>query len=257
MKSSVIWLLVGLVWCQGVWAQEHAASVKPADALKALQAGNQRFLKGTPEHPRADAARVKETAGAQHPIAVVIGCSDSRVPPEILFDQGVGDLFIVRVAGNVCAAHEIGSTEYATEHLGTPLVVVLGHTSCGAVTAAVAGGEVPDNVRSLLDGIQPAVAAAEHDHPKLKGKALIPAAIEANAWHAAHQLFERSPTIRHLAQEGKVQVVVAMYDVGTGVVRWLGDAPVAAAKDAASAHDAPTPAKPPVRGRRPLFSGRR
>jgi carbonic anhydrase len=256
MKSSAIWLLMGLVWCQGVWAQEHAASMKPADALKALQAGNQRFLKGTPEHPRGDTARVKETAGAQHPIAVVIGCSDSRVPPEILFDQGIGDLFVVRVAGNVCAAHEIGSAEYATEHLGTPLVVVLGHTSCGAVTAAVAGGEVPDNVRSLLDGIRPAVAKAEHEHPELKGKALIPAAAEANAWNAAQRIFELSPTIRHLVKEGKLQVVVAMYDVGSGVVRWLGDAPVAA-QDTARAHDAPAPAAPPARTRRPRFSGRR
>ena len=130
---------------------------------------------------------VKETASGQHPIAVVIGCSDSRVPPEIVFDQGIGDVFVVRVAGNVCDAHEIGSAEYALEHLGVPLLVVLGHTSCGAVTAAVVGGEVPGNVRSLLESIQPAVVKAQHEHPDLRGKDLVAAAIEANVWNSAHK----------------------------------------------------------------------
>jgi carbonic anhydrase len=225
MKPIFVALLVGWVCCQEVLAKERVALVPPAVALKALQDGNQRFQKGTPQHPRAGAARVKETAFGQHPIAAVIGCSDSRVPPEILFDQGIGDVFVVRVAGNVCDAHEVGSAEYAIEHLGVSLVVVLGHSSCGAVTAAVTGGEVPGNVRSLLDSIRPAVVEAQHEHPDLKGKDLVTAVTETNVWNSARKIYELSPAIRHLAKEGRVKVVGGVYDLGSGSVRWLGDAP--------------------------------
>src|SRR5262245_55029979 len=138
-----------------------SAPSAPADPLRRRGDANGRFGRGAPAHWGAVAQRRTELAKAQHPFATVLTCSASRVAPEAVFDRTLGDLFVVRVAGNVSDDHVLGSIEYAAEHLHVPLLVVMGHERCGAVSAAVAGGEVPGHVESLVKSIEPAVAEAK------------------------------------------------------------------------------------------------
>jgi carbonic anhydrase len=138
-------------------------SVAPADAISKLKEGNGRYAGGNLQHPGQTTERRAELANSQYPFAAIVSCSDSRVPPEIVFDQGLGDLFVVRVAGNVIDDHGLGSIEYSVDHLGVRLIVVLGHQSCGAVKAAretiAARSKAPGHIQSLVAAIQPAVEA--------------------------------------------------------------------------------------------------
>lgn len=195
------------------------------EVIAMLKKGNERFAGGNPTYPHEGAARRAEVSPSQHPLATIISCSDSRVPPEILFDEGIGDLFIVRVIGNIGGADETGSAEYGVEHLGTPLLVVLGHTSCGAVTAAVTHAVVRGSIPPLLAHIKPAVRTARQGRPELKGNDLIPEAIHANVFHSIEELFNRSETIRSRVQTGKLKVIGAIYDLKSGRVNWLGTHP--------------------------------
>ena len=205
---------------------QPAGAITPDQALAQLQAGNARFVAGQPTHPNIDAARRSATVkDGQHPSVTVVGCSDSRVPIEQLFDQGVGDVFVVRVAGNVCDTDEVGSIEYGVDHLGTPLLIVLGHTACGAVTAVTTEAVLHGNIPPLVDNIAPAVAAAQKAHPDLHGKDLVPAAIQANVRQSIDDLFKTSPATRKLVADGKLKVVGAVYDLETGKVDWLGAHP--------------------------------
>ncbi|MFQ5443456.1 MAG: carbonic anhydrase, partial [Nitrospinales bacterium] len=131
------------------------------ESLKQLIEGNRRFITGKPLHPNQSLERRKESVSGQSPIAAILGCSDSRVSPEIVFDQGIGDLFVLRVAGNVADDPVLGSLEYAVEHLNVPLIIVLGHSACGAVIAAAQGGEFPGKIGSLTKAIAPAVEKAK------------------------------------------------------------------------------------------------
>ncbi|NOX89613.1 MAG: carbonic anhydrase [Calditrichaeota bacterium] len=131
-----------------------------AEALQKLIEGNRRYLEGRQLHPRQTIDRRRELIGGQQPFAAILGCSDSRVPPELIFDQGLGDLFVVRVAGNIIDDAVLGSVEFAVDKLQTPLVLVLGHTQCGAVEAAVAGGKAKGSVTKIVRAIQPAVEKA-------------------------------------------------------------------------------------------------
>lgn len=202
------------------------SGVKPDEAIQRLKDGNGRFAAGKSSHPNVTAARREETVkGGQHPFACVLACSDSRVPVERLFDQGFGDLFVIRVAGNVANVDEIGSIEYGADHLGAPIVLVLGHTHCGAVTAVATGAEAHGNIATLVENIRPAVASAQKKHPDVHGKDLVPTAIEANVWQSIDDLFKNSPVIRKRVQEGRVKVVGAVYDLATGQVKWLGEHP--------------------------------
>ncbi len=230
MNKSIVSLGLAIVlwWPQGLArAADHAAStVTPDEAIHRLQEGNARYAHGTPTHPREGAERRSETAaGGQHPFVTVLACSDSRVPLEILFDQGVGDIFVIRVAGNVCGPSELGSIEYGVDHTATPLLVVLGHTQCGAVTAAATEADVQGNIKPLVERIAPAVARAQAAHPDLHGQDLVPAAVESNVWLAVEDLFKKSPATRRRAQSGKVKVIGAIYDIKSGQVRWLGEHP--------------------------------
>lgn len=206
-----------------------AAKPGPAQVLDILKHGNERFVSGTATHPRADAARLRQ-AGTEsqndHALATVITCSDSRVPVELVFDQGVMDVFVIRVAGNVVRTDEAGSLEYGMAHVNTPLTVILGHTQCGAVTAVTQaalghGHALERNIAPLVAPIRPAVDRAMRLHPEAHGAEIIHAAIEENVWQATHDLFMRSPTARLYHASGKGRVVGAVYDVSTGVVRWL------------------------------------
>jgi carbonic anhydrase len=184
--------------------------------MKELLDGNTRFVEGKPASKDLGDARRHELAGGQHPKAVVLSCSDSRVPPEHLFDQGLGDLFVVRLAGNVPEPAAIGSVEYAVEHLGVGLVVVLGHHACGAVKAAIAGGKPEGNIGVIVKDIAPAVATARKTGKS--GAALEDAAVHENARRAAAALTEKSPVLKQLAKQGKLEIKVAVYDLETGTL---------------------------------------
>jgi carbonic anhydrase len=196
---------------------EHASAVPAGDALEMLSAGNQRYVSGKLQHPHQSPERRTELANSQVPSAVIIGCADSRTAPELLFDQGLGDLFVIRVAGNVVDDHALGSVEYAAEHLGTKLIVVLGHERCGAIKAARdsvgAKSEAHDHIASLVAAIRPAVDAtigADAD-----------ATCKANV-HAVEQVLKTSePVLREMVDAGQLKVVGAYYDLDTGVVTFL------------------------------------
>ncbi len=209
-------------------AQETKAEDNPAikTALEKLEAGNLRFMNGRSVHPRLDeGVRYNTKTNGQKPFATIMACSDSRVPVEILFDQGIGDLFVIKIAGNVSDVDEIGSIEYGIAHLGTPVMVVMGHTSCGAVTAVTMKDHVHGNIPALVDNIVPAVKKAEAKYNHFKGKDLVPYAIEENVWQSISDLFHFSKDARELVTSGKLAVVGAVYDIETGKVRWLGHHP--------------------------------
>ncbi|MBI4666066.1 MAG: carbonic anhydrase [Nitrospinae bacterium] len=209
---------------QAMASGEAASTMSPDSALKTLKDGNARFVAGKSEHPRADSKRRKETVeGGQHPFAVVLACSDSREAVELIFDQGIGDLFVVRVAGNVSDTDEIGSIEYGAGHLNAPLLVVLGHTKCGAVTAVVKEEKVHGSIPELVDNIVPAVARARAK--KIVGDVLIHEAIKMNVFQSIEDLFKRSGETRELVRSGKLKVVGAVYDLEKGTVDWLGEHP--------------------------------
>lgn len=220
----------------------------PGDAVERLREGNERFVAGTPRHPNTGPERLRQIASeGQHPFATVLTCSDSRVSVTRLFDQGFGDVFVVRVAGNVCAVDEIASIEYSVDHLNTPLVVVLGHTHCGAVTAATEGGPPHGHIASLLAHIRPAVEAARRKHPGVKGADLIPAAIEANVWQAIGDLLHGSRAVRERVAAGRLLVAGAICDLATGRVEWLGEHPEQARllNDAGAPTGQPSPISAP------------
>lgn len=213
-------LAAALLAPHAVTAGDHAAPAGPGpDAvIKQLKAGNARFAAGKATHPDGSVARRKELTKGQHPKAVILGCSDSRVPPELVFDEGLGDLFVVRVAGNVADPVNLGSIEYAAEHLGTSTVVVLGHHSCGAVKAtADAGGKAEGNIGAIVAEIAPAVEQAKGSPGK---EGLVHDASHANARRVAASLTQRSPVLAKLAAEGKLKVVAAVYDLESGVVEF-------------------------------------
>jgi carbonic anhydrase len=175
--------------------------------------GNQRFVNGIPEHPNQTVERRNELIEGQQPFAILLCCSDSRVPPEIIFDQGIGDLFVVRTAGNIADDVALGSIEYAAQLLGVQLIVVLGHQSCGAVTAAAVGGEAPGHIASLVEMIRPAVDLARD-----KPGELLTNAIRVNAKLVAGQLEGSAPILSELVKAGQLKVIAAQYDLDSGIV---------------------------------------
>ncbi len=211
-----------------------ASKPSPDETIQMLKAGNKRFVQGTSRHPNTTTKRLFQ-AGTEnqgdHAYATVITCSDSRVPVERIFDAGIMDVFVIRVAGNVCDTDEIGSIEYGLAHVNTPVLVVLGHTQCGAVTAVThaihgTGHALERNIPPLVDNIEPAVRRAMSQNPQLQGDAIIPNAIIENVWQGVEDLFMESPSSRNLVKSGKAKVVGAVYDVGTGKINWLPDYPV-------------------------------
>jgi carbonic anhydrase len=205
---------------------EVKADVKPAEeqtsefagVLKELSDGNDRFSAGVERRRDVNAERALLTQG-QHPRTIVLGCSDSRVPPEMLFDESLGDLFVVRNAGNVADNISLASIEYAAEHLHASVMVVLGHEKCGAVTAAASGEKMDSaNLQALVDEIAPGLATLR---ARYKGAELVHLGVEANVTATANELIERSPLIRKLVEEGHLTILRAVYDLDSGHVRWL------------------------------------
>jgi carbonic anhydrase len=215
-------VLAALVPVLASASESHSAPAGPSpDAVvKELKDGNARFVAGKSKHPDQTVARRAELAKGQHPKAAILGCADSRVPPELVFDEGLGDLFVVRVAGNVADPIDLGSLEYAVEHLGVGVVVVLGHHSCGAVKATVdASGvlEAQGNIGAILAEIAPAVNQAKATPGK---EGLVDDAVHANAARTAGALVERSPVLKKAVEEKKLKIVTAVYDLASGKVEW-------------------------------------
>lgn len=193
----------------------------PDVTLARLLEGNQRFAEGTPRHTHESLSWRHEIEEGQHPFATILGCADSRVAPELIFDQGLGDLFVVRVAGNVVDADTAGSIEYAIEHLGSPLVLVMGHARCGAVTAALelAYREL-DESEEILTLLRHIVPAVRHVDAGLPVAERVQAGVEANVLNVVREL-SRIPAMRRDIAAGRAQVAGSMYDLHTGRVRLL------------------------------------
>jgi carbonic anhydrase len=191
------------------------------EALARLIAGNDRFVAGTARFPTVQKEVLADLAKGQRPYATIVGCSDSRVPPELLFDAGFGELFIVRIAGNVISPEVMGSIQYAAMHLQTPLFIVLGHKGCGAVQAALAalrdGPVERERITQLLDRITPGLVAVDET---LTAEAQLDAAVEANVRWSMQQLLE-TPEASARAAEGRLKLVGAVYELTTGRVRFL------------------------------------
>ncbi|SCL37235.1 carbonic anhydrase [Micromonospora pallida] len=196
----------------------------PVQALAELQAGNRRFVTGSPLHPNQDAGHRAAVADGQHPFAVVLGCSDSRLAAEIIFDRGLGDLFVVRTAGHVVGAEVLGSVEYAVTVLDTPLVVVLGHDSCGAVQAAReadgTGTTPPGYLGAVVGAVVPSVRRAARE-----GTTDVDRIVDIHIEHTVEVLLEQSVTLNRAVQEGRCAVVGMSYRLAAGGVRVVHSVP--------------------------------
>ncbi len=227
-----------------------AAEVKTArllreTALSLLKEGNSRFAAGRAQHPNLEEIRRHDLAkNGQTPLATILTCSDSRVPTELIFDRGIGDLFVVRVAGNVASDCEMASIEYGVEHLNTPLLIVLGHSQCGAVTAVANSNPLHGHLPTLARQIEPAVAAARlNPMPNL-----LAAAVRANVALTASRIIQGCPDVREAAASGMLTVLGAIYDIDTGVVEWINPLAESQPAPVSSVHPAPavSPAPAPV-----------
>lgn len=185
----------------------------PDEVLARLKEGNARFMADKSEHPLQDEARREALVPGQAPWAIVLSCADSRVVPELAFDTGLGELFVVRVAGNVANTSSLASIEYAVANLGTPVIVVLGHQSCGAVTAALSGKDYGYNLNHLLAHVVPAIAKSESKE--------VDAVVKTNAQLTAEDLVSRSAIVRGAVEAGKLRIVPAYYALEKGEVSFL------------------------------------
>jgi carbonic anhydrase len=187
----------------------------PDQALQLLIEGNQRFVEARRQNPNQDWTRITQVAQSQAPFAAILGCGDSRFPAEILFDRGFGDLFVCRVAGNVATPEEIGSLEFGTLVLGAKVLMVIGHERCGAVKAAIEGGQLPGQIGSLTEAIQPAVESTRNQPGDR-----VDNACKANVILQANRV-KASPVITDLMNQNRLRVVPAYYDLDTGAVTIL------------------------------------
>lgn len=208
----------------GVVTAAQQSALTPDDVLEDLMAGNRRFVSRGGVSDRDLPGQIRATATGQHPKAVVLSCLDSRVVPELLFDQGVGDLFVGRVAGNFVNTDMLGSMEFATQLAGSKLIVVMGHTSCGAVKGAADNAEL-GNLTATLANIRPAVQEVQRRGvvgPQNSGNdAYVQAIAEANVRRTVDEIERRSPVMSGLIERGELKVVGGMYDISTGRVSWF------------------------------------
>jgi carbonic anhydrase len=197
-------------------------TVAPQAALQSLKDGNARFIAGTPLHSQVSHEVLTRLSKEQRPHTVILGCSDSRVPPELVFDQGFGDLFVIRLAGNIIAPGVFGSIQYAHLHLGSSLLVVLGHEGCGAVKATLAAkfakAQHPERIQQVVDLIAPGLAAIDPTQPAAKQ---LREAIDTNVRWSMRQVTDSPEGRRAFAENRNILIVGAVYELGTGKVRWL------------------------------------
>jgi len=230
------WVVANGIVCPLSAQEPHGqptAAIGPGAAIQRLMEGNKRFVEQKSKHPHEAVDWRSELESGQHPFAVILGCADSRVPPELLFDQGLGDLFVVRVAGNIVDTDVRGSIEYAVDHLGTQLVVVLGHSRCGAVTAALEHAtdspSEPEEIVSLLYRIEPAIRGLSET---MDPEARMHEAVKRNVQLAVKRLSE-TPDLMRAVKAGKLKIVGGLYDLHTCKVEFLPDTPSALKQDEA------------------------
>lgn len=213
--------------------KDGASIVSPGDALARLRAGNHRFVSNV---RGADAfvshTRRAELTAGQQPFAIILGCSDSRVPAEIVFDQGLGDLFVIRVAGNIVAPSQVGSVEFAAARYGTRLVVVMGHSQCGAILATIEELRMPSehqsrNLRAIVDRVRPSVEGLLAAGPERDAPTLVEQAVRANIVASVQHLRHGSPVLEQLIRDDGVRVVGAEYSLETGIVDFFDEASLA------------------------------
>jgi len=196
-------------------SNDHPILVSAEEGLQRLMDGNARFLNGTARFPTVRKDVLAAMASEQHPYATIIGCSDSRVPPELVFDANFGELFVIRVAGNVLSPEIAGTLQYAGVHLKTPLFLVLGHENCGAVKAALSPGELHGNLALLVKEVKVG------ENLPMDKAAKTEAAIKNNARYHADRLRKQSPLINDFAAAGRVRIIAGTYSLKTGAVEWL------------------------------------
>lgn len=212
--ASTLFLLATNVSAPG-----NKYAVTADQAVQKLMEGNARFASGKAVHPDQSAERRAEVVSSQRPFAVILGCSDSRIPPEVVFDQGIGDIFVVRTAGQVIDNVALGSIEYAVEHLSVPLIVVLGHDSCGAVSATVQGGKAEGHIGSLVEAIKPAVYEAGN---KVKSQdQLLSVSIDNNTRNIVKSISSSEPLLSEHIKGGKLKVIGARYHLDSGKVELI------------------------------------
>lgn len=205
---------------------------KSIESLNRLLAGNARFVAGESAPSQDYQSRRAELADGQSPFAIILGCSDSRAPAELIFDQGLGDLFVIRVAGNVAAPTQVGSVEFAASKFGSPLVVVLGHTHCGAIAATVNAVQNPvdndsgDSIGSIVECIAPAIEHLVTEDQQARSGNLLEAATRANIETCVDQLSQQSPLLKELIDSEKLVIIGAQYDIETGKVDFFYPEPV-------------------------------
>ncbi len=207
-------------------ADDESPEAGAKASLTRLREGNQRWMKEKESNPNNDASRRASTAeNGQQPFAAILTCADSRIPVERVFDCGVGDVFVIRVAGNVVGGDASGTIEYGAEHLHVPLLVVMGHTKCGAVAAAASGGDPGGNITQLVEKITPAVSRAKQLHPEMDEKEIVVEAVKENVMQSIFDLLRSSSVVREMVHQNKIQIVGAVYDIGSGKVEWIGEHP--------------------------------
>jgi carbonic anhydrase len=215
-KYSILVLFFFL--CIQLNAQHGEFTFKPGEARQKLIEGNQRFLSSAPIEKDFN-FELKDAANGQHPYATILTCSDSRVPPEIIFDESIGKLFIIRVAGNIIDPVTLGSIEYAVEHLGCSYVLVLGHNHCGAVKATISGGDFSPSITEIAKLITPAVKKAEESNPRKED--FVDMAIKENVLLQIKYASEMSESLAHLIKEGKIEIGGAIYNISTGEIDFI------------------------------------
>lgn len=215
--------IIVLALMAGIISAVSAADRDADESLRLLKEGNARFVAMKMQNPDVSAARRSDSAAtAQKPLAIVLACSDSRVPVEMIFDRGIGDIFVVRVAGNVATDPSvIGSIEYGVEHLNSPLLVVMGHTGCGAVKAAISGPPLDGDMRHVQDTIKKVADEVKRYRPDLSGDDLTLAVVKANIIQETDHILSGSKEIRRMMDDGKLKISTAVYDLKTGQVDWM------------------------------------
>ena len=214
------WLAIIIIFINSCFScsQKHKESQDIILApLEKLKAGNEKFVSGHPAHPHESLNRIRELKQGQHPFAVIVSCSDSRIPPELIFDQGLGDVFSIRTAGNLIGELELGSIEYAVEHLHCKLIVVLGHENCGAIQAYARSENEKhtDHIQSIIEYI------ASEDEEKMVPDSLrsnIDVLVNANITHAVNLLSSSTPVLKPLADKNEIKIIGAYYDLDSGRV---------------------------------------
>lgn len=215
MKKII--LLLALICCTNIAKASELDNISADKALLMLKQGNERFVHMRLKHPHDTGKRREELVKGQHPFAILVACSDSRVPDELIFDQGLGDIFVIRNAGNILDEHVIGSMEYAVEHLGVNLVVIMGHESCGAIAATMQNAKGSEYIQSIEKSIRPAIEQAKKEHNETAENIT-----KDNAKLGVQCALEQSETLQEAVKKG-VKIIPAYYHLKTGKVEFLGN----------------------------------